>query len=681
MGKLIFLFILLWNSSFAQHEKIDSLERLLRVDARDTSRINHLNSLARMVFGNSPDSSILLSKDALSLADSLNWMKGIAASSIWLGWVSYLQGDYPKALEYDLKALKAGETIGSKKIISSALGGIGSIYSVQRDFVRAQDYLSRALKIDQELGDKRGMGRHLVNIGITYDEQKNFSRALDYYQQALKMNEAAGDKMGIAAVSANIGGIYHDQATANGEKPDLVLREKALSYYEKALKIGEELGDQNGIASMYGNIGSLYADFQKFQEAEVYLKKALNLSREIGALNEERQFEELLSDLYVKTGRYALALDHYKRAVSLKDSLFNEERSKELTRKEMNFEFEKKEAAARAEQEKREAVAEAEKKRQQVILVLISCVLLLVIIFAVFIFRSLGIARKQKLLIEGQKHQVEEKQKEILDSIHYAKRIQTALLPTEKFIDKSAARLTGKQNFGVNAGRDFFILYRPKDIVSGDFYYVQPHKATKEDSELLYICTADCTGHGVPGAFMSMLSVSSLNEAIIEKNIAMPHEILNHIRNSLITSLNPEGSDQEAQDGMDCVLCAYDFENMVLYFSAANNPLWLVRNGNIEEYKPDKMPVGKYGDDLKSFTLQTINLQKGDVVYTFTDGFADQFGGPKGKKFKYKQLEEKILEHHQKSMEEQKRVLAGILDSWKGDIEQVDDVLVVGIRI
>jgi serine phosphatase RsbU (regulator of sigma subunit) len=229
--------------------------------------------------------------------------------------------------------------------------------------------------------------------------------------------------------------------------------------------------------------------------------------------------------------------------------------------------------------------------------------------------------------------------------------------------------------------KNFFILYKPKDIVSGDFYYALAHKTSTSKNELFYLCAADCTGHGVPGAFMSMLGVSSLNEAIIEKNISQPHEILNDIRNMIIASLNPEGSDEEAKDGMDCVLCAYDFENMKLHLSAANNPLWIVRNGTLTEYKPDKMPVGKYGDELKSFTLQTIDLQKGDIVYSFTDGYADQFGGPKGKKFKYKQLEEKLLANHNLPMQEQKKNLGEIFENWKGNLEQIDDVLVIGLKV
>lgn len=229
--------------------------------------------------------------------------------------------------------------------------------------------------------------------------------------------------------------------------------------------------------------------------------------------------------------------------------------------------------------------------------------------------------------------------------------------------------------------KNFFILYRPKDIVSGDFYYAQAHKPAGSDKEIFYLCTADCTGHGVPGALMSMVGISRLNESILEKNIVKPNEILDNVRRGIIDSLNPEGSEEESKDGMDCVLCAYDFENMKLEFAAANNPLWLVRNKEVIEYKPDKMPVGKYNDELKPFTLQSIDLQKGDTVYTFTDGFADQFGGPKGKKFKYKQLQDMLLEHCDLPLEQQKEKLNTAFEKWKGDLEQVDDVCVIGIRI
>jgi len=232
-----------------------------------------------------------------------------------------------------------------------------------------------------------------------------------------------------------------------------------------------------------------------------------------------------------------------------------------------------------------------------------------------------------------------------------------------------------------NDQKKFFVLYKPKDIVSGDFYYALSHQHPDKKSEIFYICTADCTGHGVPGALMSMLGISYLNESIIEKNISEPGKILDNIRRGIIGSLNPEGTEEEAKDGMDCTLCAFDFENNKLYYAAANNSFYLIRNNELIASHADKMPVGKSPKEEHAFTTHTIDLKKGDVIYTLTDGYADQFGGDKGKKFKYKQLEDKFMAIKNKPMDEQKKILDSTFEEWKGNLEQVDDVLVIGIKI
>lgn len=236
--------------------------------------------------------------------------------------------------------------------------------------------------------------------------------------------------------------------------------------------------------------------------------------------------------------------------------------------------------------------------------------------------------------------------------------------------------------------KNFFILYKPKDIVSGDFYYALAHKPTSIKQELFFLCTADCTGHGVPGALMSMMGISCLNESIIERNIYHPGEVLDDVRKSIITSLNPEGSEEESKDGMDCALCVYDFANMNLEIALANNPLWLVRNGAVTEYTADKMPVGKYNEEMKPFRTQVIKLEKGDIIYTFTDGFADQFGGPKGKKIMVRTLKEIILENHKEPMNKQSMLLNKFVEDWKkhpdgvnSEHEQVDDICLIGFRI
>ncbi len=292
------------------------------------------------------------------------------------------------------------------------------------------------------------------------------------------------------------------------------------------------------------------------------------------------------------------------------------------------------------------------------------------------------IAEEMRESAENQKHIVEKKQKEIVDSITYAKRIQTALLTSNEYIEN-------------NLRAEHFILFKPKDIVSGDFYWALsiaripawdlgtnkitlPNTIVRQNT--FYIITADCTGHGVPGAFMSMLNISFLNENIVDHAIRLPHEILNEQRKEIIEALNPVGSTEESKDGMDCVLCVYDFDKMLLHFAAANSSLWLVRNGELIEYKGDKMPVGKHTDEVPSFTLQTIELKKGDIIYTSTDGFADQFG-TNGKKLMKKKFKVELLKIHKLSMKDQKQYLDRFFETWKGNLEQVDDVCVIGVSI
>jgi serine phosphatase RsbU (regulator of sigma subunit) len=287
----------------------------------------------------------------------------------------------------------------------------------------------------------------------------------------------------------------------------------------------------------------------------------------------------------------------------------------------------------------------------------------LVALFGLFMFNRFKVTQKQNHLIREQKAElqkqkelVEEHQKETLDSIHYAKRIQSALLANADMITQS---LPGN-----------FILFQPKDIVSGDFYWATTH------NDIFYLAVCDSTGHGVPGAFMSLLNMGFLSEAIKEKNIEKPNEIFNYVRERLIATIGDEGQ----KDGMDGILIAVNKTKGVIEYCAANNEPILIREDEIIELPKDKMPVGK-GERTESFTLHSVALQPGDSLYLYTDGYADQFGGPKGKKFKYRKLNELLLGFSQSSLNEQKTILETEFKNWKGSQEQVDDVLVVGIRI
>lgn len=271
------------------------------------------------------------------------------------------------------------------------------------------------------------------------------------------------------------------------------------------------------------------------------------------------------------------------------------------------------------------------------------------------------ISERTKTIV-NQNSELEHKNKEITDSINYAQRIQKSLLASDNLLNRNL--------------KNYFVFFQPKDIVSGDFYW-----GAELDSDKFALVTADSTGHGVPGAIMSMLNISCLNEAIEGQKLKQPKDILNYTRHKIIKHLSNDGSESGGKDGMDCSLICFDLKNNQLTYSAANNPIWIVRDNVIIELKPDKMPVGKHDRDSESFTEHVFDLQKNDMVYTLTDGMPDQFGGPKGKKFMYKQLKELLVSLSKLPMNEQKEQLNTSFNDWKTDMEQVDDVLLIGVRV
>jgi serine phosphatase RsbU (regulator of sigma subunit)/HAMP domain-containing protein len=281
-----------------------------------------------------------------------------------------------------------------------------------------------------------------------------------------------------------------------------------------------------------------------------------------------------------------------------------------------------------------------------------------------------GLAESERILeqkvierteeVVRQRHIVEEKHKEITDSINYAERIQRSFLATKELLDENL--------------KDHFVFFKPKDIVSGDFYF-----AEKLTNNSFLLATADSTGHGVPGAIMSLLNITSLEKAI--ENQDQPSDILNTTRKIIIERLKNDGSAEGGKDGMDCSVICFDFKKKKIIVSAANNPVWIVRGSETIEIKPDKMPVGKHDKQDVSFTQQTIDIKKGDVIYTLTDGFSDQFGGSLGKKFMSKKLRELLSKNAHLPMEEQRTILENTFISWVGDLEQIDDVTLIGVRV
>ncbi len=584
-----------------------------------------------------------------------------------IGTIYQRQGNYPKALEYYFKSLKIKEGIGDKSGIAITLSKIGIVYSKQGDYPKTLEYYFKSLKINEEFGNKRGIAANLGNIGVVYRRQGEYLKALEYYLKALKMNEEMGNKSFIAVNLGNIGSVYQDQGDSAYVAGDTAASAdryyKALEYYFKTLKISEEMGNKESIALNIGNIGWLYAGMKKYKDAELYLLNAIELMKKIGTLYYEKMYQEKISELYAETGRYKLAYEHYKESSIAKDSLFNEEKSKEIGKLEAKYEYEKQKVIDDAENEKLLAVEKEQQAKQKVISFTIAGGLVLVVIFLIFVFNRLRVTRKQKRIIQEQKevveiahNQLEEKNKEILDSINYAKRIQSAILPPLRIVKEYL--------------KESFILYKPKDVVAGDFYWLE-HKNGK-----ILFAAADCTGHGVPGAMVSVVCNNALNRSVREYGLIEPGKILDKAREIVIQEF--EKSDEEVKDGMDIALCS--LEGNKLQYAGANNPLWIIRNGEILETKANKQPIGKFDNPL-SYNTHSFELQKGDIIYIFSDGYVDQFGGEKGKKFKAKAFRKMLLDIENKNMDEQRLLIDNTFESWKGNLEQIDDVCVIGVRI
>ena len=719
----------------------------------DTFRINTLNALAWELKNKTPDTAIVFSMQALQLAEKNKFQTGIGKSyhnlgvlnrikgnfslaldysfkalALWeqllstgknskyvilnrksatlsnIGIIYRNQGNLPKALNYYFTALKIAEELGGKNLIATNICNIAAVYWNQGNYPKALDYFFKALKIDEELGDKSGVSRLLGNIGLVYSNQGDYPKALDYDFKGLKIAEELGDKSGIAYTLGNIATVYKEQASKAKSREDLVasdsLCKKALNYYFTALKMAEELGDKNLIASWFGHIGLLDTQMKKYKEAEKYLQKGLTLSTIIKALNIVGQIEEALSNLYTQTGQPVKALEHYKKYILTRDSIFNEENTKKTVRTEMNFEFEKKRAIEKAEQEKQNAIEKEEKQKQKIILIL-------VLVFAGFMFNRWRITRRQKLIIAKQKEN-------IVDSITYAQRIQQSILMEESEIQKYLP--------------DSFIYYQPKDIVSGDFYWfsevvgsselvVGSKKEVGGSSELvvsskkendshflnseqlttnyeqltknykLIIAAIDCTGHGVPGAFMSMIGNTLLNQIVNEKQVTVPSEILRLMNLGVYEALHQKKEGALSLDGMDMALCCIDFKNNQLQYAGAQNPIFVLSDKEIKVFNADKQTIGGGGwaskktDQSKiEYTNHCIPIKKGMSIYLFTDGYMDQFGGSERKKFRIQKFKELLLNSQHLSMQKQKEVIATSHEKWKGNVSQTDDILVMGIR-
>jgi len=666
------------------------------------------------------DSAIVLLNKALEIRKAINDKKDIAKTYNGLGKLYYEKVDYPKSIEYYNDAIKIRETINDPEGLAIAYLNFGNTLSSIGKYQPALEQYQKALKTFELIKKQDGIAASCFGIGNVYtnlsqstlaikDNEANYNKALEYYKRSLEIYQNTGSRSREGKTLQNIAIVYSNLATNEfvskyGENwEDSLIKipsktitksfERSIEYYNKSLDIFKSTKDEVEISNVDINLGSTYSWTRDWNRANKFLYEGLELARKLNlpygkvnalyslgesnmsqknmiqaeanfleCLKLARELEikdvvrysyEKLSILYEQTGDIQKALYYNKLFVKIKDEIFSEESQKAITEMQTKYETEKKDLAL--------SLQDSKIKKQRLTIYAAAIGAFLILLVALLLLKMFKEKQKANQILEEKNELITEQKKEITDSIRYASRIQRAILPSDEILLQTLP--------------EHFVLYLPRDIVSGDFFWLS------QQGGKIVIVAADCTGHGVPGAFMSMLGVSFLYEIVNKEAILQPAAILNYLRERVKSTLSQTGKKDEAKDGMDISLCVFDPNEMKLEWAGAYNPLYIIRKGELMEFKADKMPIAIHMNDHLSFTNNEIPVQKGDTFYISSDGYADQFGGADGRKFMSKKYKEMILQIWDKPMNEQKEIIHKAHLDWKGNHEQVDDILVFGVRV
>lgn len=676
---------------------------------------------------------------AIEIAQTENFKDELALSYNRLGNVHQLRTNYLKALDCYLLALSINREIKNEPEIARTYVNLANVYSTIGQYQRSIELFLDAMNIHEATGDRDGLAWTSLGIARLFKRIDLPERSMQYAEAALenyqKIFEETGNSVGITLSLNEIGSIHHRMGNY----------EKALEYTDRVLEINKQNRNLHGQATNYLSLGTIHLDMKNNRLAKENLFKALELKKEISDstdfallylylgqiemeegrlpsaylfLNHSLQFAQehrllpeisetylSLSELLAKQGDFNAALEAHKAHSAYRDSL----NSGEISRLEMQYEFGKREKEQELITQQREALHKVKLARQRGALIFFIIAFTLVGLLATFIFHNYRLKRetnfillrqnreisRQKIEIETQKEEIEkqrdyvtkqrdqivDQQRLITDSITYASRIQTAALPGEISLQKLPW--------------ESFVLYKPKNIVSGDFYWI----TTLPNGKILLAAT-DCTGHGVPGAFMSILGLALLREVAGKPKVLSPSQMLAKLREMVMISLNQQSGRINQADGMDMAVVTVDPNTLIMEYAGAYLPAIVVREGTFEnqsgankmrleekgsislmELRGDKMPIGHHILQPSPFNNQSLQLHKGDMLYLFSDGYADQFGGEKNTKFLLQNFRALLMEISGFELTKQKEVLLKTIEEYQGSQKQVDDMLVLGFKI
>jgi serine phosphatase RsbU (regulator of sigma subunit) len=663
MVRFLKIFLLLFSfSALSQNQLTDSLKKIaIRVNKDSAAKL--YVKIANVFTGVNSDSVRKYARIAGNKASEKSAAKGDVL--IQLGNSYHMENNVDSSLKYYNAALIYFTKIANEKGIAKAYQSFALVKRSLNNYDGAISDSKKALQVYEKLGFTVGIIGVSNNISNIYMDFKQPQLALEFSKKAFEMSKMLNDSSKYFDMMAQLGLRYNT----------IHKNDSALLYLLPAEKYFERNNFYSLLVVVNSNIADAYwAKNKNTGQTKNHLYKSLHYSKLSGSVDNLTTIYRSLAVCHLIENKKDSAEIYFNKAFAISDSLHTQSALQQSMELQTRYETEKKDLQIK-QQEGDILLKVSENKRKSIIIWLSIAALVGSTFFGAIAFINFKKTKQAKKVIEEQKNQVEiqkeeithqkelvdEKQKEIIDSINYAQRIQHAVLTGEDVWNK--------------VSKEHFILFKPKDIVSGDFYW-----AYNTSNNRSVFALADCTGHGVPGGFMSMLGNSFLNEIVVENKIFKANEILNKLRTKIIKALEQKGGTQQ-KDGMDISLCVWNKLDNTLEFSGANNPLWLLRGKELMEYKADKMPIGLYLETEVPFSSVTIQLQKADIIYLSTDGYADQFGGPKGKKLKYKSLMEMLIFNSMQPMETQKMLLEKSFYEWKVNHDQVDDVSLVGIRV
>ncbi|PBQ32364.1 hypothetical protein CNR22_11475 [Sphingobacteriaceae bacterium] len=694
MYQRLILFVLTLSSfslraqdGYSKKELLD----LLKTNPSDTTLINVYNELVWPIYSyDVPDSSIYFAKKAIELSTKTNDIKRLSIAHRRLG-ITYTNiGDIKTSIEHQQKSYDLSEKINYKRGMQLALNNIGVAYLNNELLNKALPYFLKSLQIAEETNNFASAGNLYFNCAQVYRSIGNIRKSNFYLYKAKKLAESQRDTNLLIISNTNLSTSFrnlklldsaryfsgeakrfiNNRSSSNAKfnyhlNEGLLLsqageHQAALERFLETLPLATVTNDE---ITVLINIADEYNFLKQSDKALTHFKKAYDISYKEKTYNNLAYLSFAIAKIYEQRKDYPKFAGMIDKHLDYKDSNDKYVKVHQIQQQQLEFDYERKHVADSLRFETKEKlkdseleVASARLTKEKYFRIMLFAILAVIIVFAIFILNRFILTNRQKRIIERQKQIVELKNQEILDSINYAKRLQAAILPQLNDIKKEL---------------NLDILYMPKDIIGGDFYFFEKHNG------YTFFAVCDCTGHGIPGALMSVVCHQALRKSITEFGLTQPGAILTKTRQIVIESLN--ATQQNIKDGMDCSLIAINDQTKKVSWAGANNHVWIFNHKELAEIKADKQPVAFY-ENSKEFQTHELDIAKGSFVYLFTDGYGDQFGGLRGKKYKNKSLKEFLISVANLTVEKQIESLQQNFIAWKKELDQVDDVAVTVIR-